>query len=271
MPISPDDQARLPPLTPYDEVAERQRLADMKAFRQYLVETDTVKCMVKLYAHIAKNEMRLDNPTILKEFLANHVQNMDEVQEAQRLAEENASLRDRKLQLESEAETLAQELQQQKRLAVGKTMWRYMVSTDFWEGELGDEALANGFPLALLYRRLCGQKVDKGTRKVLVNLFRPASHDEKELAGAASIPQDRFYEWISNEIPDFLHEWCEKELLPRFSSVTAPSEAPYERELLQAIQDTGLYPDNLDEVPYAVNVDRDLLNFLELAVNTFKV
>lgn len=265
MPISLDDQARLPPLTPYDDVAERQRLADMKAFRQYLVETGTAKCLVKLYSHIAKNEMRLDNPKILKEFLAEHIENMAEHQEAQQLTEDNAALRDRQAELQAQAESLTIELDKQRRLKVGKDLWNYLVSADFWEGELDDDARAAGLPLSLFYKRFCGQKVDKGTREVLVNLLRPNYLDDQELVGSPPIPLDAFSTWIATGIPEELHEWCRDDLLPRLSSVPVPNEPPYERELLQAIRDTGKYPDQLDAVRYAVDLDPNLLSFFNAA------
>jgi len=265
-----DDQARLPPLTPYDEVAERQRLADVKAFRQYLVETGAVKCLVKLYQHTAKNEMRLDNPKILKEFLANHIEETAETREADRLIEENAALSIRRDELAAQAESLAKELDEKRRLSVGESLWRHLVSAEFWEGELDEEARAAGIPLTLLWRRLCGQKVDKGTRKVLVNLIRPCDYDEKELVGAPPIPLEAFSNWVATGIPENLHAWCRDDLLPRLSSVPLPTEPPYERELLQQIRDTGKVPDGLDEVKYIIDLDQNLLDFLVDAAKTFR-
>jgi hypothetical protein len=267
MPISLDDQARLPPLTPYDEVAERQRLADMKAFRQYLVETGAAKCLVKLYQHIAKNEMRLDNATILKEFLANHVEVTAETQECDRLLEENASLSERRDQLQQQADALAKELAEQQRLSVGKMLHQYLVSAEFWEGELDEEAHAAGLPVNLLYRRLCGQKVDKATRQVLVDTLRPATFEN--LRESARIPPEELSEFIATGIPELLHDWCRNDLLPRFSSVPVPQEPPYERELLQAIRNSGLYPDRLEEVRFNVDLDSDLLHFLSVLIERF--
>jgi hypothetical protein len=272
MPTSVDDQARLPPLTPYDEVAERQRLADMKAFRQYLVETGAVKCLVKMYQHTAKNEMRLDNPRILKEFLENHIEDPEAAQEAEQLSEENAILKDRQVDLQAQVESLTKELELQRRLAVGNSLWRYLVSVEFWEGELDEDARAEGLPLSLFYRRFCGQKVDKATRKVLVNLIRPPSYSEKELERSSPIPLEKFSHWVATGIPDSLHDWCRDDLLPRFSSVPVPTEPPFEREILQAIRNTGLgelSPDSLDDVGRLVSLDANLLAFLNGAAEIF--
>lgn len=270
MPISLDDQARLPPLTPYDEVAERQRLADMKAFRQYLVETGTAKCLVKLYSHIAKNEMRLDNANILKEFLAEHVEETEETREVERITRENETLRAYQGELQSQAETLSKELEEQQRLSVGRRIWKHFSSSEFWEGELDDDALAAGISVNFFYRRLCGQKVDKGTRQVLVDLLQPVFL-QQDLSEAPSISCDRFATWVAKEIPDYLHDWCRDDLLPRLTSVPVPNEPPFERELLQAIRETGLvHPDHLEEIPTIVFLDDNLLSFLDNAVEAFK-
>lgn len=263
MPISFDDQARLPPLTSYDEVAERQRLADVKAFRQYLVETGTVKCLVQMYQHTAKTEMRLDNSKILTQFLEKHVQETEETREIQMLTEENAIMRDRQAQLTAQADALAKELDAQTKLIVGNELFQQLANAEFWEGDDGD-FLTAGLPIDLLYRRFCGQKVDKATRKVLVNLVRPFSHSEKEIAGNNPITQAAFAGWVA-DLSEDLHAWCRDDLLPRLTSVPLPNEPPYERELLQEIRDTGLLPDHLDDIPHLVYLERNLAAFLDAA------
>jgi len=276
--MSPDDQARLPPLAPYDEVAEKQRLADMKTFRQYLVETGTVKSLVELFKHTAKKEMRLDNSKILVEFLSAHVEDFAKHREQERLTEENSSLRDRSTELKSQADSLAAEVDKQRRLDVGTSLWKHLGSSDFWEGQLDEDSRAAGLPLTFLYQRLCGQKVDKACHnKVLVNLVRPASHDAKELVDAPSMPLEKFSTWIANGLPDStgipregLLDWCRDELLPRFSSVPVPNEAPYERELLQEIQNTGLLPGHSEAVANIVSLDPNLVAFLDAAASTFR-
>lgn len=275
--MCPDDQARLPPLTPYDEVAEKQRLADMKTFRQYLVETGTVKSLVELFKHTAKKEMRLDNSQILVQFLSAHVEDFAKHREQERMTEENSSLRNTNTELKSQADSLAAEVDKQQRLAVGKSLWKNLGSADFWECQLDEDARAAGLSLTFLYQRLCGQKVDKATNKVLVNLVRPASHDSNELVDAPSMPLEKFSGWIANGLPDStgipregLYEWCRDELLPRFGSVRTPTEAPYETELLQEIQNTGLCPGHLEAVANIVSLEPNLVAFLDAAAATFR-
>merc|ERR1719277_2695633 len=89
MPISEEDLKRLPPMVPCSEVAETRRLEELKAFRRYLVDTGAVKSLVKLYQHTAKHEMRMDNPTLNKDFLATYAGENPGTAEAERLEEEN--------------------------------------------------------------------------------------------------------------------------------------------------------------------------------------
>merc|ERR1712066_363165 len=92
MPISAEDQARLPAMISSEEIAETQRLEDLKAFRKYLADTGALKCLVKLYQHTAKHEMRMDNPTVVKDFLGAYQEtNADEIEALER---ENATLRE---------------------------------------------------------------------------------------------------------------------------------------------------------------------------------
>lgn len=285
MPISLDDQARLPPLAPYGEVAERQRLADMKTFRQYLVQTGTAKALVELFKHTAKKEMRLDNPQILTQFLESHVEDVAKQRETDRMLEENAGLKESHADLKTRADALSAEVDKQRRLMVGKSLWRQLVSADFWEGQLDEDARAAGLSLTLMYQRLCGQKVDKATNKVLVNFLRPASHAPEELTDAPPMPLEKFSTWIAGcgdyehtGVPEHLHVWIRDELLPRFSSVPVPNEAPYERELTQQIRNTGCYPDHLREawgtpqssVGNLVQLDPNLVALLNGAAEMFR-
>jgi len=270
MPISQDDQARLPGLTPYSEVAERQRLADMKAFRQYLVETGTVNHLVDLYKHVAKTEMRLDNPNILLEFMENTVIETAETKEITELTEENSSLATRAQELQAQAEVLEQELAQAQRLAVGRRIWKHLISPAFWEGELSEETLAAGLPMDLLYRRLCGQTEDTATKKILVNYVRPRSQENLE---GRTIPGDAFMPWVSTCIPDYLHEWCRDVLLPRLSNVESPTEPPYEAEFLQKIRDciksNNLSGEAIEGVRSLVELDGLFINFLDSVAEGF--
>lgn len=270
MPISLDDQARLPPMIPYEEVVERQRLADLKAFRQYLVETGAAKCLVKLYQHTAKHEMRMDNPKLLKEFLTDYIERTPETEECDMLANENAMLRERNEQLQLQAEDLARELERQSRLQVGRRLWDQLTLPEFWDGVGESDACAAGLRLAQIYPRLCGQKEDSMTGLVLVNLLRPTCLMNEEVVTVPPLELEAFCEWIASGIPEGLHTWCRDEFIPRLTSWPNPSEPPYEKELLQAIRDTGLYPDHIEEVPALVGLGEGLLAFLNAAFERFQ-
>lgn len=274
MPISLDDQARLPPMIPYEKLTENERLADMKEFRKYLVETGTASCLVKLHKHIAKNEMRLDNHSILKEFFDTHNEETDATREAVRLSEENVVLRDTSADLQARLETLAKELNVQQRRALGKRVWQHLVRAEFLASNLTAASAtdtSSGLPLNLLFQRLCGKKVDKATGKVLVNLLRPSSLDEAAIASAIPIDSEGFSTWIANDISEDLHAWCRDELEARLQG--EDKTPPYENDVMQAIRDTSLYPSRLEEVADSIDLEPSLCNlfaFLEAVASRFR-
>jgi len=267
MPISLDDQARLPPLIPYDEVVERQRLADLRAFRKYLVDTGTVKCLVKLYQHIAKHEMRMDNPTLVKDFLSACAAREEEAEEIDRLERENATLREYNMALEQQAEELERELDAQSRFVFARSLWDQLTLSEFWEGVGVDGLGDTGMTVGQVFQRLCGAKVDTATRTVLVDRLRPPSLDTEALA-VMLLPGD-FCEWLAGAAPEELRAWCSEDLMSRLQSTPIATEPPYEAELLQAIRDTGLYPDHLEEIEELVALEEGLVVFMEALVRHF--
>lgn len=106
MPISLDDQARLPAMVLPEKVVERQRQEDLRNYRQYLVDSGSIRALVKLYKHIAKNELRMDNPALLKEFLGAYRDGSPEQAEIERLVEENVVLKQNNEELEQKMEEL---------------------------------------------------------------------------------------------------------------------------------------------------------------------
>lgn len=269
MPISLDDQMRLPPMMPYPELTEKERLADMKEFRKYLVETGTASCLVKLYKHIAKNEMRLDNHSILKEFFETHNEETDATREADRLSDENAALRDKNAELQARVEALTKELDVQQRGTIGKRIWQQLAGAAFWGEDASD--MSSGFPLKLLFQRLCGQKVHQATGMVMVNLLRPSSLDEAAPASSITIDLEAFSAWIANDISDDIFVWCRDELVARLEA--EDKLPPYEKDAMQAIRDTGSYAsrvredvaDCIDLIPSL----RPLFAFLEAVTTRF--
>ena len=43
MPLSQEDEARLPPMIPYHEIVERRRQEELKCFRRYLADSGTLR------------------------------------------------------------------------------------------------------------------------------------------------------------------------------------------------------------------------------------
>mmetsp|Transcript_47278 Transcript_47278/g.110570 ORF Transcript_47278/g.110570 Transcript_47278/m.110570 type:complete len:143 (-) Transcript_47278:182-610(-) len=109
------DQERLRPMISSEDVSERQRLADLKDFRKYLVETGTVQCLVRMYKHSVKHEMRIDNPNLVTQFLAGYTDGNPDAEEIQRLQRENATLEEYNAVLESQVKDLERQIASQTR------------------------------------------------------------------------------------------------------------------------------------------------------------
>merc|ERR1712113_403858 len=140
---------------PTEEVIEKQRLEEMKMFRKYLVDSGAIKCFVKMYQHTAKHEMRMDNLTLVKDFLATYQGDNAQVHEAERLEQENFELREKNAMMQEQVEELSRELEKQQHLGTGRILWRHFTSTDFWEGISNKQAAPSGdeFWLAHIYWR----------------------------------------------------------------------------------------------------------------------
>merc|ERR1712118_391559 len=104
-----EDHQTLPPMITSDVIAETQRLEDLKAFRKYLADTGAIRCLVKMYQHTAKHEIRLDNPKVVTDFLATYTE-MEE-QEMEALTRENETLREYNAMLAQQEEDLIKEIE----------------------------------------------------------------------------------------------------------------------------------------------------------------
>eukprot|EP00929_Paragymnodinium_shiwhaense_P109241 TRINITY_DN75614_c0_g1_i1.p1 TRINITY_DN75614_c0_g1~~TRINITY_DN75614_c0_g1_i1.p1 ORF type:complete len:268 (-),score=50.19 TRINITY_DN75614_c0_g1_i1:196-999(-) len=255
MPVSLEDQGRLPPMYTREEVNERQRLEDLREFRKFLVETGSVKCLVKLYKHIAKNELRMDNPQLLKQFLEDFHEESPETQERGRLDRENATLREYNAHLDQQIQDMSQELIKLQRLQIARHLWKGLTLPEFWEANGG--AAEDMLTLEQIYRRLVGTEVDPTAGLVLVNLVRPHGLDNDSLAMV--VPSTDFIQWVAEGVTDDLRGRLETSMTPRL----ATPEAPYEAEIIVAVKESGLYPDHLGDVGEVVQLDPTLKEFLE--------
>lgn len=128
------------------------------------------------------------------------------------------------------------------------------------------DALGTSLTLGQLFLRLCGQKVDTATGKVIVNLVRPTFLEDPNISSAA-VPAEAFSEWLVHELSEDAYALIAEDLLPRFSDL--PKEPPFETKIMQAIRESGLYPEHLPEVHEVVELDRSLAAFLEVTAERF--
>lgn len=258
-------------MIPHAELHERQRLEDLRDFRKYLVETGTVKGLVKLYKHIFKHEMRLDNPELLKQFLGAYQEPAEGTQESEVLAQENAGLRECNDDLSKQAEELGRQVREQQRLGVARAIWRALSSREFWEGPhggqlQGGDVTSKEMTFDQIYQRLCGRQVDPVTGIVFVDCVRPPALRE---AASTLVTCEAFCAWVAREMTQDMYEMLREDFLPRLNSTPLPRDPPFEAELLQAIRECALYPESLDEVAEVVELDQTLYYFLSAAAERF--
>jgi len=263
MPVSVDDSARLPPMIPHADVLERQRREELQNFRRYLVDAGVVKCLVKMYQHTAKHEMRMDNPNVVKDFLMEYVQASPEAEELEILFKDNEELRTANAQLEGQIEELTMKIESQQKLSVGQGIWQTLTAPDFWK----DVDVKAGMSLLQVYQRLCGCEVDPATGQILVDLLRPAY-----ISDDVTMSAEPFCDFVAALSPD-LHAWCRDTLLPRLKNAAlTPSgapESPFEQEMVDAIRESGLYPQCMSQVSDFVNLNKGLAIFLEMLAKQF--
>jgi len=234
-----------------EDVTERQRLADLKDFRKYMVETGSVQCLVKMYKHAVKHEMRLDNPNLVTQFLAGYTDGNPDAKEIRQLQRENATLEEYNRVMELQVEELEGQIEQQKRFNLAKLIWKLICQDSDQEDMSLDE----------FYMRMCGNEVEPSTNEVLVDLLRPEFYKDTDQATGARISQDDFAK-IVDDLPGSLLSWLQQELMPRLESVE-PGEAPFQKELMKAIVDSDLLPHDTFLLAEAVQLDEHLVELLE--------
>jgi len=271
-PVEPLEELPLPPMLPFAELDKSQRVSDFRAFRQYLVDSGVVKCFVKLYQHVAKNELRLDNPKVVKEFFLSYQESDDpEAQECSLLVRENAALRARNARLEEQVAELMYDKGKQQRLRTSSLLWRALVLAEFWRRN-GAPACAGGrrpdraetLTLQQIFSRLCGCTVDTKTGCVLVELLRPAPFSLAKI-----VSKDDFLFWAARDLSDTVQAWVEDILLPKMRNEESRDAAPFEEELLQEIRESGMYPNKLNKMSTVVQLDLSLASFLEAIAEHF--
>jgi len=256
MPLSEDDERRLPPIILPEEVARKQKQDEIKAFRKYLVDTGTVKCLTKMYKHVYKNEMRLDNPKAVTEFLESFQKAAAE--EVESAVQENEALRERNDDLAAQFRALTETVESMATERAGFSpdqLFSELVALSFWEAVEGVPAPSgDAVTLKQLFRRLCG-----GSEHVA--LLAPAALEE---VGDFPLTRDAFRLWVARDLSATERAWSQDILLPRLAE--AAGTAPFEEELKEAVIESGLFPDRSDEVAGAVGFgDVGLRTFVEAA------
>jgi len=255
--IRQEDEERLPPMIANEDITERQRLEDLKHFRKYLVDTGAVKCLVKMYKKAAQEEMRLDNPKLVTQFLAGYTDGNPDAEEIKTLARENATLEEYNSVMEQQVSDLEAEVARQLRLRLARKLWKHLM--------LSKNEEQVDISLDELYGRFCGQEVEKSTNEILVNLLRPESYMGEEVK-STRLSKDGFCAIVADAgLSDAMLAWLEEQLLARFEDCE-PGHGAYQQELAKAIQDSGLLPHDTFLLSDAVKLDQRLVDFLEAAV-----
>ncbi|CAJ1409886.1 unnamed protein product [Effrenium voratum] len=227
----------------------RQRLAELKQFRKYLVDTGSVQCLVKMYKNAIKHEMRIDNPHLVTQFLAGYTDGNPDAEEIETLTRENATLEEYNRVMEAQVEDLEQQIEQQKRLNLARQIWQRLCPDQ--EDVSLDE----------FFIRTCGSEVEPSTGQVLVDLLRPEFYKDVDQATGARVTQEEFGQ-IVDGLEGSVLTWLQRDLLPRLESCE-PGEAPYRKDLMQAIIDSDLLPHDTFLLADAVKLDEDLVGLLE--------
>lgn len=267
MAASTDSQERLPAMIPSEEVAENRRLQDLKVFRRYLADAGVVRCLVQLYQHTSKHELRMDNPAVVRDFLASYQSDHPDARESARLIRENATLREYNTIMEGQIDELTLEVKKRLRFRTGRKLWRTFISVEFWKGIPGEQRPSGEGEMTLrqIFCRLCGSRVDQRTGQILVDLLRPPA-----LVSTVTVLMDDFFLWVAEGMADAVQSWTHDVLLPMLVSEPMCREPPFEKDILQQIHESGLYPEHIEEVANFVDLNVGLKSFLDALAERFR-
>eukprot|EP00450_Noctiluca_scintillans_P016657 CAMPEP_0194509702 /NCGR_PEP_ID=MMETSP0253-20130528/40692_1 /TAXON_ID=2966 /ORGANISM="Noctiluca scintillans" /LENGTH=102 /DNA_ID=CAMNT_0039352883 /DNA_START=74 /DNA_END=382 /DNA_ORIENTATION=- len=96
----------------YHEIVERRRQEELKCFRRYLADSGLFECLVKMYKHIGKDELRTDNPRAVVDFLVAHMETHADEEEIRSLLKANQRLKELNRELDVRANLIAEKLQE---------------------------------------------------------------------------------------------------------------------------------------------------------------
>jgi hypothetical protein len=258
----------------HDDCVKQQQETDLKEFRKYLIQSGAVKSLVKLHQHTLKNEIRVDNPNVVGDFM-NAYRDDDDPQQEEReqLVAENSDLRAKNVELAQKFAQLEAELESVKKLrykrSFCKTLWGMLTDPQFWASQSGmDEEKAaalqtEGLTGQQIFTRLCGTLHDAKAGSDLMELVRPKGLAPESTT--APLDPENFTKFLAEEAHPDVFDWAENVLVLKLKE---PKEAPFEQILAADIQDKiqeGVT--NFEAISTMVMLDDGLKDFLESLVS----
>lgn len=223
----------IPPMLSNVEVAERERQDDLRVFRQHLVDSGAVHCLVNLFKHTIKHELRMDNPQLLHRFFESYFEEDNDVKEqVHALRAENVLLKRRNKQLRQHTLRLSQELIKWQRSNVGHTIYKELLRLR----SLPEEQVCADHRMTVqtLFEALCGSHLD--STRTLADLVRPKSFNKKELGHDVIPGFIAFRSWLADVAPESVYVWCRDILAPKLEAPCRSGEPLFQhRETLESV------------------------------------
>lgn len=248
-----------------------QQSTDLKEFRRYLIQSGAVKNLVKLYQHTLKNEIRIDNPNVVGEFMNKYRADDDPQQEErEQLMDENSELRMKNVELAQHLTQLEADIKNVQELRYKrsscKVLWDSLTDPQFWASRDGmDEEKAaalkaTGLTGQQIFVRLCGTCKEKDGD--YMEFLRP-----KGLAPeSTTAPMDfaTFTKFLAEEANPDVFAWTEEVLVKHLKESMDP---PFEVVLTHEIKEAFQAGANQDTVSNMVTLDAGLKDFLESMIS----